>query len=88
MTCLPVPVPVDAVYGEVGRALVVLNEGEAAEPEEILEHCRANLAKYKIPRSVEFREYLPKTPSGKVLKKELRDGYIDDRLIEKRDEKE
>lgn len=78
----------DDVYGEVGRALVVLKDGEESTPEEILEHCRANLAKYKIPRSVEFREYLPKTPSGKVLKKELRDGYIDDRLIEKREGKE
>lgn len=69
---LPVP---DAKWGEVPKALVVLKPGAKATEAEILDFCRANLAHYKAPRSVEFFESLPKTGTGKVLKKELRKKY-------------
>jgi long-chain acyl-CoA synthetase len=40
----------------------------------VIEHCRAHLTGYKLPRHVEFRDALPKTPIGKVLRRELRDA--------------
>ncbi len=61
----------DAHKGEVGRAFVVLRPGAQATPEEILAHCRAHLAPYKIPKGIEFRESLPKSLIGKVLRRVL-----------------
>lgn len=58
-------------WGEVGRAFVVLKEGAALDEAEILDHCRARLARYKIPREVRFVAALPRTGSGKVAKREL-----------------
>jgi acyl-CoA synthetase (AMP-forming)/AMP-acid ligase II len=58
----------DEVWGESVRAVVV---GDV-EPDELVAFCRARLAGYKCPKSVELRAELPKTPSGKVLKRELR----------------
>jgi fatty-acyl-CoA synthase len=69
-----VPVP-DEKWGEVPKALVVLKTGAQAGEIEIIEHCRTRLAHYKCPRSVEFLESLPKTGTGKVLKKDLRKKY-------------
>jgi fatty-acyl-CoA synthase len=69
-----VPVP-DEKWGEVPKALVVLKPGANATEAELLEFCRANLSHYKCPRSVEFFESLPKTGTGKILKKELRKKY-------------
>jgi fatty-acyl-CoA synthase len=66
-----IPVP-DAKWGEVPKAIVVLKPGAKAEEEELLEYCRARLSHYKCPRSVEFLESLPRTGTGKVLKRELR----------------
>lgn len=57
--------------GELIKAYVVLKEGEQATAAEILEHCRKDLAKFKVPRRVEFRADLPKTLVGKVLKRVL-----------------
>ena len=62
----------DQVLGEVGKAFVVPKPGMALRTEEIIEHCQANLAKYKIPKYVEIRESLPLTPLGKVDKMKLR----------------
>ncbi|HLY58886.1 MAG TPA: AMP-binding protein [Stellaceae bacterium] len=62
----------DAVKGEVPRAFVVLKAGAAATEDDMLLHCRAELAPYKIPRSVRFVEDLPKTSTGKVLRRALR----------------
>jgi long-chain acyl-CoA synthetase len=59
-------------HGEIPYAFVVLTPGAAATEEELLEHCRANLARYKVPSHVEFRDDLPKTMIGKVLRKDLR----------------
>jgi fatty-acyl-CoA synthase len=69
-----VPVP-DEKWGEVPKALVVLKPGVNAAEAELLEFCRANLSHSKCPRSVEFFESLPKTGTGKILKKELRKKY-------------
>jgi fatty-acyl-CoA synthase len=69
-----VPVP-DEKWGEVPKALVVLKPGAYAGEMELIEHCRTRLAHYKCPHSVEFFESLPKTGTGKVLKRELRKKY-------------
>jgi fatty-acyl-CoA synthase len=76
LECAVLPVP-DAKWGEVPKALVVLKPGAQAAEAELLEHIRARIAHYKCPRSVEFVESLPKTGTGKVLKKELRKKYWD-----------
>jgi len=69
-----IPVP-DAKWGEVPKAVVVLKSGAKATQDEILEFCRAQLSHYKCPRSVDFLDALPKTGTGKVLKRELRQRY-------------
>jgi len=61
----------DAKTGESVRAYVVADEPAPSESE-ILEHCRTRLAAYKVPRSVEFLDELPKNPIGKILRKDLR----------------
>jgi long-chain acyl-CoA synthetase len=61
----------DAYRGEVVKAFVVLREGEQATVEEIREFAKARLAAYKVPRAVEFRDELPKSLIGKVLRRAL-----------------
>nr|MDJ0990571.1 long-chain fatty acid--CoA ligase [Desulfobacterales bacterium] len=68
-TAIGVPHP---KRGEQVKVFVVLKAGETATPEEILEFCKDKLATYKLPTEVEFRDELPKTNVGKVLKKDLR----------------
>jgi fatty-acyl-CoA synthase len=64
----------DERWGEVGHAIVRLKDGESATAEEITGFCGETLARYKIPKSVEFTvEPLPRTASGKLLKRQLRD---------------
>ena len=58
--------------GESVKAFIVLREGETCTSEEIIEFCKDRLAKYKLPEEVEFRESLPKSAVGKLLRKELR----------------
>jgi len=65
----------DERWGEAVKALVVLRAGEAATVDGLIAFARERLAGYKLPRSIEFVGDLPRTPSGKVLKRELRDGY-------------
>jgi long-chain acyl-CoA synthetase len=62
----------DEYSGERIRAYVVLKEGETATPEEIIDYCKQNLVKYKVPKYVEFVTDLPKSAVGKILRKELR----------------
>ena len=62
----------DAKWGETPCAFIVLKPGMAATEDDILAHCRANMAGFKIPRTVVFRE-LPKTSTGKVQKFVLRE---------------
>jgi long-chain acyl-CoA synthetase len=63
----------DPYRGETVKAFVVLKEGQQATAEEIIEYCQKNMAKYKVPTSVEFRLELPKSHVGKVLRKILRE---------------
>jgi long-chain acyl-CoA synthetase len=53
------------------KAFIVLRQGETAAEEEIMAFCRERLAKYKVPKYVEFRDDLPKTLVGKVLRRQL-----------------
>ena len=50
---------------------------------EIIDQCKGHLSPDKVPKFVEFRDALPKSATGKVLRKELKEGYKDERLIEK-----
>ncbi|HTX06417.1 MAG TPA: AMP-binding protein, partial [Steroidobacteraceae bacterium] len=61
----------DARSGQAVKIYVVLRPGATLSAEELLEFCRARLTPYKIPRQVEFRESLPKSQIGKVLRREL-----------------
>ncbi len=65
----------DSHWGEAVKACVVLKEGCKLNKEEIISFCKENLAHYKAPKSVAFLEALPKTGSGKIYKKGLRDRY-------------
>jgi fatty-acyl-CoA synthase len=69
-----IPVP-DPRWGEVPKAIVVLTPGGAVTETDLIDFCRARLSHYKCPRSIEFRESLPKTGTGKILKRELRRKY-------------
>ncbi len=66
--CYGVP---DEYRGETVKIAVVLKEGQTCTSEEITEYCRTKLAKYKVPKKIEFREDLPKSPVGKVLRRVL-----------------
>ena len=65
----------DKQWGETVMAILVLKEGQKATEEEIIEHCRDKLGGFERPRSVKFTEELPRNPSGKVVKRELREPY-------------
>ncbi len=71
----------DDEWGESVKAVIVLREGETATPEEIISYCREHLAGYKIPRSVDFVNELPKTDTGKILKKIIKAPYWKDRDV-------
>jgi len=62
----------DDRWGEVPVAFVVLRQGATTTVGMLLEHCRAQLARFKVPRDVTLLDALPRNPSGKVLKRELR----------------
>jgi long-chain acyl-CoA synthetase len=68
-----VGVPHEKFMGERIKAFVVLKDGMSATAEEIIEYCRQELSKFKVPGEVEFRRQLPKTPIGKMLRRVLRD---------------
>ena len=65
----------DEKWGEVGKALVVPVPDSGVTADEILAYARERLAGFKIPRSVDFVEAIPRNPSGKILKRELREPY-------------
>jgi long-chain acyl-CoA synthetase len=71
LECAVIGIP-DERSGEAVK-LVVVKKDPALTEAQVLEHCRHNLTGYKMPRVVEFRTELPKTPVGKVLRRELRD---------------
>ena len=66
--CYGVP---DPYRGQTVKVAIVLKEGESATEEEIIEFCRSRLARYKIPKLIEFRDSLPKSLIGKVLRRVL-----------------
>jgi long-chain acyl-CoA synthetase len=63
----------DEIYGELPKAFIVLKEGQSISAEEIVAYCKKNLADFKVPKYVEFRDDLPKNPTGKILKNVLRE---------------
>jgi acyl-CoA synthetase (AMP-forming)/AMP-acid ligase II len=65
----------DETWGEALKAVVVVREGHAVTADEIVRVCAEHLASYKKPRSVEFVTELPKTGSGKIMRRQLRDRY-------------
>lgn len=65
----------DKDWGERVHAIVVCREGEALGEEAVLAVCTEKLARYQVPRSVEFRSELPRNPSGKLLKRVLREEF-------------
>jgi fatty-acyl-CoA synthase len=65
----------DAKWVEAVAAYVVLRQGEQASEQEIIDHCRKELSPFKCPKKIVFLEALPKNPTGKILKRELRAGY-------------
>jgi acyl-CoA synthetase (AMP-forming)/AMP-acid ligase II len=65
----------DEKWGEAVKAAVVLRDGQSVTEEEIIEFCRGTLGGYQIPRSIDFIAELPRNPTGKVLKRELREPY-------------
>jgi long-chain acyl-CoA synthetase len=64
----------DEKRGETVKAFVSLVPGASATPEELIAHCKERMAAYKYPRSVELVDELPKTVTGKILRRELRTG--------------
>jgi long-chain acyl-CoA synthetase len=58
--------------GESIKAFVVLKQGQTMTEKEVIDYCAERLARYKLPVAVEFREELPKSNVGKILRKDLR----------------
>lgn len=69
--CAVVGVP-DSTYGELVKAFVVLKDGRVVTATDLIEHCRRYIAEYKCPGAVEFVTTLPKGPTGKILRRNLR----------------
>lgn len=65
----------DEKWGEVGKALIVLRDDQKMTDEDVFEFLSGKLAKYKLPKYVEFTDEFPKTGSGKIKKTELREKY-------------
>ena len=64
-------------WGETVKALVVVANGSTASEQDIIDHCRDKMAHYKCPTSVEFRDELARTATGKLQKFKLREPYWD-----------
>jgi fatty-acyl-CoA synthase len=79
LECAVVGIP-DEKWGEAVHAIVVLKPAMKATGEELILFCKERIARYKSPKSVEFLSELPKTGSGKIEKKKLRDRYWFDKL--------
>lgn len=80
LECAVIGVP-DDDWGESVKAVVVVKEGQTADEEEFISYCREHLAGFKVPRSVDFSDELPKTDTGKILKKIIKAPYWKDRDV-------
>ena len=69
----------DDYRGETVKAFVTLREGASLTEEALIEHCRENMIRYMVPKLVEFRDVLPKSPVGKILRKQLKAEEMDRR---------
>jgi long-chain acyl-CoA synthetase len=65
----------DEKWGEAVKAIIVLKPGQAADRDSIVAWARQRLAGFKIPKSIDFVEALPRNPSGKLLSRKLREPY-------------
>jgi acyl-CoA synthetase (AMP-forming)/AMP-acid ligase II len=65
----------DEQWGEAVKAIVVLKKGASLTPEALIEWCQGKLARFKTPREVIFTEEIPRTPTGKTLKRILREKF-------------
>ena len=66
----------DERWGERPVAIVVLKDGQTLDYPELEAHCRAHLAKFKVPKELYLRDILPRNPSGKILKRDLRQSFL------------
>ena len=71
--CVGIP---DEYRGETLKAFIVPKPGETITEEEIIAYCKEKLAAYKIPKLIEFRDEVPRTPTGKALRRILRDEEL------------
>jgi long-chain acyl-CoA synthetase len=69
----------NSVTGELVKAFIILRDGVSVTPKEIIDYCRARLAHYKVPRQVAFVKEYPLSPTGKVLRRELRKIKIENK---------
>jgi fatty-acyl-CoA synthase len=67
----------DEKFGQRLRAFVVLDDGAEVTEDDLKQHVRDNLARYKVPREIVFLDELPRNPTGKVLKRELREMEVE-----------
>ena len=65
----------DERWGEAVKAIVVLKSGQSTSATAIVAYARERIAGYKLPKSIDFVDDLPRNPSGKILKRELREPY-------------
>jgi acyl-CoA synthetase (AMP-forming)/AMP-acid ligase II len=68
----------DAKWGETVKAIITPAQGTDPSEADLIEHCRERLAHYKCPTSVDRLSMIPRNPSGKILKTELRKPYWED----------
>jgi len=69
----------DERWGEVGKAIVVVKPGQILTADQVLAHCAENLARFKLPRTVQFIDALPRNATGKVHKPTLRERFLPQR---------
>jgi acyl-CoA synthetase (AMP-forming)/AMP-acid ligase II len=69
----------DERWGEVPKAVVVIRPGATLDPQEVVAWCRERIAAFKCPKSIDVVDALPRNPTGKILKKELRKPYWEGR---------
>lgn len=74
--CAVVGLPHDE-YGEAVSAFVILKSGQEASEADLIASCKAAMASYKAPKKVIFKQELPKSPTGKILRRMIREGYQD-----------